>query len=64
MTAAQLEAAVLDRTRRQRTFKRIIGPALEVVLPGTPVDQPVDEPHDTAPDETSATDGPDTPPTS
>ena len=36
ITGAQLEVAVLDRTRAQRTFKRITGAALSALLPAAP----------------------------
>jgi proteasome alpha subunit len=31
-TAAELEAAILDRTRQHRTFRRLVGPRLEALL--------------------------------
>ncbi len=37
LTAAQLEVAVLDRTRPRRKFKRIVGTPLERLMPGAPV---------------------------
>jgi proteasome alpha subunit len=43
LTAAQLEVAVLDRRRPTRKFRRLLGPALEALLPtaqaGTPAAQ-------------------------
>jgi len=36
LTPAQLEVAVLDRTRPNRLFKRIIGPQLESLVDGAP----------------------------
>ncbi len=39
----QLEVAVLDRRRPRRAFRRLVGPALDAVLPGgTPTDDPAD----------------------
>jgi proteasome alpha subunit len=34
LTAAQLEVAVLDRTRPSRTFRRVVGAALTALMPG------------------------------
>ncbi|MDR7326333.1 MULTISPECIES: proteasome subunit alpha [Catenuloplanes] len=55
ITSKQLEVAVLDRTRRGRTFRRITGEALTALLEGgdLPADA-VEKPADPAP-------GPDTP---
>lgn len=50
---AQLEVAVLDRTRLKRKFRRIEGAALTALLPTAeaPADEPADEPE---PDESGA----------
>jgi proteasome alpha subunit len=46
LTGPQLEVAVLDRTRPGRTFRRLVGPALERLLgePAAPTDAPAPAP--------------------
>jgi proteasome alpha subunit len=64
LPAAQLEVAVLDRNRPARTFRRIVGAALTVLLPAAtgeaaePVPAPADTPpHDADSDEAPAREG-------
>jgi proteasome alpha subunit len=47
--ARQLEVAVLDRRRPRRAFRRLIGPALEAVLPGAKPSAPAAGPASTEP---------------
>jgi proteasome alpha subunit len=59
LPAAQLEVAVLDRTRTSRKFKRIVGTALSALLPSdagaTPAEPaPADTPPHDAADDTQA----------
>jgi proteasome alpha subunit len=58
LTAAQLEVAVLDRTRPSRTFRRVVGAALAALMPGngaepatpaTPAAPPAAPPSEAAP---------------
>ncbi|MEP6852738.1 MAG: proteasome subunit alpha [bacterium] len=44
LVASQLEVAVLDRNRPQRSFRRLVGVALSEVLPTSAVDAPAAEP--------------------
>ncbi len=55
LAAAQLEVAVLDRTRTQRLFKRITGAALTAALPAAPAaGEPAEVPATDAPADTPA----------
>jgi proteasome alpha subunit len=61
--ASQLEVAVLDRRRPKRTFKRILGPALEALLPRPePEPEPAAEASAEAPAEPTADAAPAEPP--
>jgi proteasome alpha subunit len=55
--AKQLEVAVLDRRRPRRAFRRLVGAALDAVLPGAKR-PPADEPPADAPPADSPADGP------
>ena len=61
MLAEQLEVAVLDRTRAQRKFKRLVGPSLIALLPvltsdadATPAETTADPTDGAVPDEAPA----------
>ena len=51
LTAAQLEVAVLDRKRPKRKFRRLVGAALQSLLPGAAAAAQADAPEEPAAEE-------------